>query len=102
VACLGVLTSVVTGFLMWWRRRPKGGTGLPGPTTEVTRAATPRSAVIAITATAVVLGVLYPSFGVSLLVVAALEPALTAWRVSRGDDGEAGMVGDDVPVGALK
>jgi uncharacterized iron-regulated membrane protein len=101
VACLGVLTSVVTGFLMWWKRRPKGGTGLPGPTTETTRAATPRSAVIAITATAVVLGVLYPSFGVSLLVVAALEAAITAWRVTRISDVEAGADSDDaVPAGA--
>ena len=111
IACLGVLTSVLTGFLMWWKRRPKGGTGLPGPTTEVTRAATPRGALIAITASAVALGVLYPSFGVSLLVVAAIEAALTAWQMSRGGHSDPGAQqeavpaekdGDDVPVGALQ
>ena len=38
VACLGVLLSVATGFLMWWKRRPSGRTGCrarptsaPGP-----------------------------------------------------------------------
>ncbi|WP_264069598.1 PepSY-associated TM helix domain-containing protein [Mycolicibacterium komossense] len=123
VACLGVLISVLTGFLMWWKRRPKGGTGLPRNTNETTRAATPRGAVIAIGATAVTLGVLYPIFGVSLLVVAAIEAALTAWRVSQADgtdtttatdagddavpaeaDGEeAGIAegGDDIPAGAM-
>ena len=34
LACLGVLTSVLTGFLMWWKRRPAGGTGLPVPPTR--------------------------------------------------------------------
>ena len=31
VACLGVLLSVLTGLLMWWKRRPAGRSGLPGP-----------------------------------------------------------------------
>ena len=115
VACLGILTSIVSGFLMWWKRRPKGGTGLPGPASESTRAATPRGAVIAIAVAAVVLGVLYPSFGVSLLVVAAAEAAFSAWQVSKAADSPAQTIkaepasaetadedGDEVPVGALQ
>ena len=113
VACLGVLTSVMTGFLMWWKRRPPGRSGLPGPASEGTRAATPRGAVIAVSVVAVVLGVLYPSFGVSLLVVAAVEAFLTWRRRSRVADSETGLGddagedvvaddGDDVPVGALQ
>ncbi|CAN5705138.1 PepSY domain-containing protein [soil metagenome] len=116
VACLGVLTSILTGFLMWWKRRPKGGAGLSGPASESTRAATPRSVLIATAAAAVVLGVLYPSFGVSLLLVAAAEAAFSAWQLSKvaGTPPETGAAaeaapstdtadedGDDVPVGAL-
>ncbi|MGY4710504.1 PepSY-associated TM helix domain-containing protein [Mycolicibacterium sp. CBM1] len=73
VACLGVLTSVVTGLLMWWKRRPKGGTGLPGPASPETRADTPKRAMVAVTVAAVALGVLYPVFGVSLLAVLVIE-----------------------------
>ena len=106
-----MLTSVVTGFLMWWNRRPRGGTGLPGPANAVTRAETPKRAVIAVSAVAVVLGVLFPVFGVSLLVVLAVEAVLALRRRANGDGGDppapvADLVidedGDDVPVGALR
>ena len=29
IACLGVIMLSLTGPLMWWRRRPKGGLGAP-------------------------------------------------------------------------
>ncbi len=80
LACLGVLTSVLTGFLMWWKRRPAGGTGLPGPASAATRANTPKGAMIAVTVVAVALGVFYPVFGVSLLVVLAVEGIIAARR----------------------
>ena len=120
VACLGVLTSVLTGFLMWWKRRPAGGTGLPSPANAATRAATPPRAVKAVSIAAVALGVLYPAFGVSLLLVLAVEAVLAVRRRSRDDDAEREVVsedltadedevpvgvddgGDDVPVGALQ
>ncbi|MGB7360653.1 MAG: PepSY domain-containing protein [Mycobacterium sp.] len=120
LACLGVLISVLTGFLMWWKRRPAGGTGLPSPANAATRAATPKGAVKAVSIAAIVLGVLYPTFGVSLLVVLGVEAVLAIRRRS-GDDGVEPMAvaddlaadesevpvgavddGDDVPVGALQ
>ncbi|TGD90665.1 PepSY domain-containing protein [Mycolicibacterium sp. CH28] len=80
LACLGVLTSVVTGLLMWWKRRPAGGTGLPGPAGAATRANTPKGAMIAVTVIAVALGILYPVFGVSLLVMLLAEAILATRR----------------------
>lgn len=79
-ACLGLLTSIGTAVVMWWRRRPAGGSGLPGRTADPTRADTPRGAVAAIGVIATVLAVLYPSFGVSLVVVLAAEWMLSARR----------------------
>ena len=113
VACLGVLTSVITAFLMWWKRRPAGRTGLPGPASDTTRADTPRAAVIAVCVIGAVLGVLYPAFGASLLLVLAAEAVLTLRRRSQPadsqtqtpdhqpDDVVADGEGDDTPVGAL-
>ena len=118
VACLGVLTSVLTGLLMWWKRRPAGRTGLPGPASAATRAATPKRAVVAVSIMAAVLGLLYPVFGVSLLLVLALEGVISIRRRARGaatepasDDVTVDPTGDviddevdddEVPVGALQ
>ncbi len=89
-ACLGLLTSIGTAVAMWWRRRPNaatewrrrpaGGTGVPVRSTETTRADAPRGTVAAIAGIATVLAVIYPSFGVSLLVVLAAEWMLSARR----------------------
>ena len=107
LACLGMLTSVATGFLMWWKRRPTGGTGLPKPANAATRAATPKGAVKAVSITAVGLGVLYPAFGVSLLLVLGVEAVLTIRHRTRDDGVQPDAVGeelaadeDEVPVGA--
>lgn len=88
--CLGILTSIVTATIMWWKRRPTGSAGLPGRSTDKTRSNTPRGAVVAIGLVATTLAVLYPSFGVSLLVVLIVE-ALVESRRSRGP------ATDDVP-----
>jgi uncharacterized iron-regulated membrane protein len=108
VACLGVLTSVLTGFLMWWKRRPAGGTGLPSPANAATRAATPKRAVKAVSIAALALGVFYPAFGLSLLGVLGVETLLAARRRSRDNGAEPAAVDDDlaadeneVPVGAI-
>jgi uncharacterized iron-regulated membrane protein len=88
IACVGVLLSALTGVLMWWHRRPSGRSGLPGPVSETTRASTPRRAVIAVAVTAVVLGLVFPVFGVSLLVVLGVEAVLARRRREheRSDD----------------
>ncbi|MFI5510849.1 PepSY-associated TM helix domain-containing protein [Mycobacterium sp. NPDC051804] len=80
LACLGVILSALTGLLMWWHRRPSGRSGLPGPVSDATRANTPKRAVIAVSVAAVVLGVVFPVFGVSLLVVLGVEAVLAKRR----------------------
>lgn len=71
--CLGLLTSIVTATIMWWKRRPTGTTGLPGRTSESMKSETPRGPVIAIGVIATALAVLYPSFGATLLLVLIAE-----------------------------
>ncbi len=90
IACLGVLISVSTGLLMWWKRRPAGHAGLP---TRVGVAASnaPKRLIIPVSAAAVILGVLFPVFGVSLVLVLAVEVVLA----------RRGRRQDEVPVGAL-
>lgn len=80
LACLGLLTSIASAAVMWWKRRPTGGAGLPGRTTETMRSDTPRGAAVAIGAIAVALAVLYPVFGASLVVVVVAEAVLAARR----------------------
>ena len=79
---------------MWWKRRPAGKSGLPAPASDATRAATPKKALLTVTVAAVVLGVIYPAFGVSLLVVLAVEAVLARRRPHAADDTA------EVPVGA--
>lgn len=98
IACLGVLAMVSTALLMWWKRRPAGGTGVPGPASEATRAQTPKRAKIAVAVIAVTLGVIYPVFGVSLLAVLAVEALLTLRR-RRGGNAQTAEVRGPVPVG---
>ena len=80
LACLGLLASIATGFVMWWKRRPAGGLGLPGAAGERTRAETPRRARVTVAVVAAVLAVVFPAFGVTLLPVLALEAVLARRR----------------------
>lgn len=84
--CLGLLTSIATATVMWWKRRPTGSAGLPGRTSEEMKARTPRGAVIAIGVIATALAVIYPSFGVSLLVVLIAEALIGSRRKQPADD----------------
>ena len=79
-ACLGLLTSIVTAVIMWWKRRPTGTAGLPGRTSETVRSNTPPAAVTAIGVIATALAVLYPSFGVTLLIVLIAEAVVSSRR----------------------
>ena len=60
-------------------RRPRA-TGLPGRHSDAQRGDTPRGAVAAIAVIATALAVLYPSFGVTLIVVLVAEGILSAVR----------------------
>jgi uncharacterized iron-regulated membrane protein len=68
--CVAVIASCVTGPLMWWRRRPRRADGhaLGAPRGRMPLRATP-----ALVAALVVLGVVLPFFGISLLVVLLLD-----------------------------
>lgn len=79
--CLGVVVSCVTGPLMWWRRRPRGKASIGAPRGRMPLRSTP-----ALTVGIVVLGVLLPFFGISLLVALLVDqlvlrrvPALAGW-----------------------
>jgi uncharacterized iron-regulated membrane protein len=83
LACLGVLTSIVSAMAMWWKRRPTGSAGLPGRTSDTVRSNTPRGAVVAVGVIATALAVLYPSFGVTLIVVLIAESIVETRRNRR-------------------
>jgi uncharacterized iron-regulated membrane protein len=83
LACLGVLMSIFTATIMWWKRRPTGTAGLPGRTTDSQKSETPRGAVVAIGVIATALAVLYPSFGVTLLLVLIAETIVESRRRKR-------------------
>jgi uncharacterized iron-regulated membrane protein len=77
--CVGVVVLCLTGPLMWWRRRPSGSLGAP-------RGRMPLRGSPLLLVGLVVLGVLLPLFGLSVLVVLALDhlvvrrvPALAGW-----------------------
>lgn len=78
--CVVIIASCVTGPLMWWRRRRRGA-GLDAPRGRMPVAGSPW-----LLAGLVVLGVLLPFFGVTLLAVLLFDqlvvrriPALTWW-----------------------
>ena len=79
-ACLALLTSIISATVMWWKRRPTGTAGLPGRGSDAARSNTPRGAVVAIGVIATGLAVLYPSFGVTLLVVLIAETIVESRR----------------------
>ncbi|MFD2351471.1 PepSY domain-containing protein [Nonomuraea ferruginea] len=65
-ACLALITLVVSGAWMWWKRRPKGRMGAPARPMD-------RRAAYGVTAIMVVLGVLFPLAGVTMLAVLLLD-----------------------------
>ena len=48
LACLGLLTMITTGVIMWWKRRPTGSSGLPGRASDKSGVGTPRRAAVAV------------------------------------------------------
>jgi uncharacterized iron-regulated membrane protein len=79
--CLAIVFSCVSGPLMWWRRRPtrSGSVGAP-------RGRMPLRTSPSLVTGLVLLGVLLPLFGLSVLLVLLLDqlvvrrvPALAGW-----------------------
>ncbi|MBM3675635.1 MAG: PepSY domain-containing protein [Actinobacteria bacterium] len=60
--CLLILWMATTAIVMWWKRRPSGKAGLPRRPNDVR---TPKSVLVV----AVVLGLLYPLWGISALLI---------------------------------
>jgi uncharacterized iron-regulated membrane protein len=75
---LGLMTLSVSAIVMWWRRRPGGSLGIPAPRVESFRIGRPMLAGI------VVLGVLLPVLGASMLVlwILNLMPPLRGARAA--------------------
>ncbi|WP_370246701.1 PepSY-associated TM helix domain-containing protein [Nocardioides sp.] len=67
-ACLLLIFLCVTGPLMWWRRRPSGGARLGAPRGRLPVRSSPLLAI-----GLVVLGVVLPLFGISLIAVLAID-----------------------------
>jgi uncharacterized iron-regulated membrane protein len=65
-ACLAIIAAVVSAPVMFWKRRPKGTLGNPRRPLDPR---IPRQALIV----AMLLGVLYPMLGVSIVLVAAFD-----------------------------
>jgi len=80
LACVGLLMMITTGVIMWWKRRPTGASGLPGRANEKSRAGTPKRTTVAVGVIGAVLAVVYPAFGVTLLLVIGAEVLLGATR----------------------
>lgn len=72
VCALTVLT-IVSGTVMWWKRRPAGGLGAPSLPKSYRRQ-------IGVVVIAAVLGVLFPLMGASLIAVLLLDFALRRLR----------------------
>ena len=76
LACAAIVMLCVSGVVMWWKRRPLGGIGVPPLPKE-------RRTVATVLALLCVGGVLFPLVGASLLVVGVLDLiASGGWRPS--------------------
>jgi uncharacterized iron-regulated membrane protein len=76
--CLSIVLLAVSAAVMWWKRRPRGRLAAP-PRRAADRAATGAIAV------ALLLGLLYPLLGASMLVALAVDALLPArWRQRYG------------------
>ncbi|TDE18895.1 PepSY domain-containing protein, partial [Nonomuraea mesophila] len=70
-ACLTLITLVVTGAWMWWKRRPRGRAGAPARATN-------RRTAYGVMAIMALLGLLFPLAGVTMAAVLLLD-----WLVLR-------------------
>lgn len=71
IACLGVILLSITGPIMWWKRRPKGGLGAPRELAPL------RLRTMALITTG--LGLVFPLAGASLALVLILDGVSGLW-----------------------
>ena len=77
-AGLGIVLMAVSAGVMWWKRRPKGSLGVPPVPTDRRRMA-------GILAIMVVVGILYPLVGASIVVMVLIDLVVTrGWRSGGG------------------
>lgn len=69
LACVAIVMLVVSGGVMWWKRRPKGSMGVPRMPTDWR---IPRTLLLV----AVVSGLFFPLVGLTMLVMAVIELAI--------------------------
>ncbi|MDR6711963.1 putative iron-regulated membrane protein [Pseudomonas hunanensis] len=74
LVCLMILLGSVSGLVMWWKRRPAGGLGVPPLRHDLPRWKTA-------TAVMLVLGVAFPLVGVSMLVMWGVDSLVLRRRV---------------------
>ncbi|MCZ8093294.1 MAG: PepSY domain-containing protein [Acidovorax sp.] len=70
--CAGIVLLCVSGAVMWFKRRPAGGVGVPPLPAQ-------RRALFAVTALLVVGGVVFPLVGVSMVVLAVVDACVVWW-----------------------
>ncbi len=73
--CVSIVLLAVTSVTMWWKRRPKGSLGMP-PAPADPRAARGLVAIM------VVVGIIYPLVGATLVLALAIDRGLASGRAS--------------------
>ncbi|MCQ9425776.1 PepSY domain-containing protein [Pseudomonas sp. LJDD11] len=66
LVCLMILLGSVSGLVIWWKRRPEGGLGVPPLKHELPRWKTATGVMLA-------LGVMFPLVGISMLVMWVID-----------------------------
>lgn len=85
---IALLTVIIRGYVMWWRRRPTRGTGTFGrPPTRGSIRRVPIVTSLAITIVAIVVGWFVPLLGISLLAFLVVDVAVGALRHRAGGPG---------------
>lgn len=75
LTCVALVLLAITGVWMWWRRRPRGTWGLPPSNAGV-------GVPVWLVGLIVVLGILMPAVGISLLVILPIDFAIM-WFLNR-------------------
>lgn len=74
--CLLILLSAASGLIIWWKRRPQGRLGVPPLRHDLPLW---KGGVVIM----LVLGVLFPLVGASLVLIGTLDWLLARWRVAQ-------------------